>query len=333
MRQNAYIIILLTLAALGAAGEIDLRQETVRWIERAGLERVLSAPLCIRYAADGPTAIVDEGVFVVQHSILTPEVGSEPNVVGQGLEALPPKVDKLLVAVHGWMDKGQGGWPGHVAQAIWERTDPNEWVCASYEWRGGAVVITSIMAAEYARDVAGPRLAAGIVALNRDFSHIHLIGHSAGSWAIHAAARRLAERFPEATFHLTFLDAYVPLKWNPDELGTIFLDSARHKTHYWAEHYFTRDITYKVTALNLKNAHNVDITAAAPIFGDHEFPHRWYLATITGTFRRWDEKKTAVANRNNGIIYGYACSLAAGQEHWDIRRRRPLGAPAVVIRK
>ena len=331
--KRVQTILLLVLCSVCAAGEIDLRQETVRLMEKAGLERFLHAPLRVQCAAEGPVAMIDEGLFTVQHTLLTPRVGAEPNVILEGAERLRPEADKLLVVVHGWLDKGQAGWPGRVAQAVYERVDPNEWVCVSFEWRGGAVVVSSIMAAEYARDVAGPRLAAGVLALKRPFRHIHLIGHSAGSWAIHTAARRLAERFPDATFHMTFLDAYVPLKWNPDELGTIFPDAERQTTHYWAEHYYTRDITYKVTEQHLKNAHNVDITATAPFIGDHEYPHRWYLATITGTFDRWDERSTPMANRAGGIEYGYARSRQAGQAQWLFSRTLPMDNPAAVVLK
>lgn len=326
-------VFLLILLSGGCNAEMDVRQGTVRLMEMAGLERFLHAPLRVRCVADGPVAIVDEGLYTVQHTIVTPEVAAEPNVIIEGAECFRPHADKLVVAVHGWLDKGQTGWPGRVAQAYYERVDPNEWVCASFEWKGGAVVVSSIMAAEYARDVAGPRLAAGILAMGQDFSHIHLIGHSAGSWAIHSAARRLAERFPNATFHLTFLDAYVPSKWNPDELGVIFLDVNRFKTHYWAEHYYTRDITWKVTEQNLKNAHNVDITATAPLYGDHEYPHRWYLATITGAFHRWDERDASVADVCRGVEYGYARSRQAGQAQWLFSRTLPMDNPAAVVLK
>lgn len=317
----------------GCSAEFDARQETVRLMEKAGLEHLLSAPVRICCAENGPIAITDEGIFMVQHTLLTPDVGSEPNVVVEGLELLNPKADKLFVAVHGWLDKGQTGWPGRLAEAVQQRVDPNEWVCASFDWKGGAVVISSVMAAEYARDVAGPRLAAGVLAMERPFRHIHLVGHSAGSWAIHAAARRLVERFPEATFHLTFLDAYVPSKWNPDELGTIFLDTRRQMTHYWADHYYTRDITYKVTECNLKNAHNVDITAAAPLVGDHEFPYRWYTATVTGEFARWDERWADVVSGYKDVAYGFARSLEAGAEHWQTSRTLPMNNPVVIVLK
>ncbi len=327
------IIAGILAAGCGCSAQFDARQETVRLIEKAGLEHLLSAPVRVCCAENGPMAIIDEGIFMVQHTLLTPAVGSEPNVVVEGLDRLNPQADKLFVAVHGWLDKGQTGWPGQLGQVVYRRVDPNEWVCASFDWKGGAVVVSSVMAAEYARDVAGPRLAAGILAMKRPFTHIHLVGHSAGSWAIHSAARRLAERFPESTFHLTFLDAYVPGKWNPDELGTIFLDTRRQKTQYWGEHYYTRDITYKVTECHLKNAHNVDITKTAPILGDHEFPYRWYIATVTGEFERWGERGAAVLTAYEGVDYGFARSLEAADTAWQESCLLPMDNPVIRIHK
>lgn len=327
-----YAVLIFSLCGLCRA-DFDARQETVRLMEKAGWEHLLNAPVRLQCAADKPVAIIDEGVFIVQHTILTPEVGAVPNVIVEGADCLPPKADKLLVAVHGWLDRGQTGWPGKVAEAVRQRVDADEWVCASYDWKGGAVVVSSIMAAEYARDIAGPRLAAGVLGLDRPFTHIHLVGHSAGSWAIHSAAKRLAEEYPNAAFHLTFLDAYVPSKWNPDELGKIFADAEQQTVHCWAEHYYTRDITCKATGSNLKYAHNVNITSIAPILGDHEFPYRWYLATITGTFTRWSERWAPVVCLYDGLDYGFGRSLEAGTAHWQTSLTLSIGKPAMIVRK
>jgi hypothetical protein len=146
------------------------------------------------------------------------------------------------------------------------------------------VVITSVQAAEYARDIAGPRLARAILALGTEFKHIHLIGHSAGTWTIHSAAKRLAYARRDIELHLTFLDAYIPSQWDKTLLGRVFLDPKRQKEQCWAEHYYTKDITFVVTEHDLKYAHNVDISAVDPLISEHEFPYRWYTATITGKF-------------------------------------------------
>lgn len=333
MKQTYLFFSIALFAQTFCFAAFDVRQETVRLMEKAGLDSLLSAPVRVCCGENGPTAITDEGVFIVQHTLLTPEAAAEPNVVVEGLPLLNPRADKLFVAVHGWLDHGQTGWPGRLAEAVCRRVDPNEWMCASFDWKGGSVVISSVMAAEYAKEVAGPRLAAGVLAMQRPLTHIHLVGHSAGSWAIHTAARRLAQRFPEATFHLTFLDAYVPSKWDPNELGTIFSDPQRQAKQVWAEQYYTCDITDKVTECNLKNAHNVDITAVAPLTGDHEFPYRWYLATVTGQFGLWAERWAAVVSGHQGLTYGFDRSLEAGAAYWQTSKTLPMNNPAIAVVK
>ncbi|MBL7214565.1 MAG: hypothetical protein ISS71_02670, partial [Phycisphaerae bacterium] len=149
----------------------------------------------------------------------------------------------------------------------------------------------------------------------------------------HSAAKRIAEVLPDATFHLTFLDAYVPEKWDADELGHIFADETKQNRQYWADHYYTKDITWKVTQYDLKNAHNVDISDIDPLFAEHEFPYRWYMATITGHYDRWDEKKEAVYTRCNDIDYGFARSLESGAANWKKSRELEINNPAVLVEK
>ena len=78
-----------------------------------------------------------------------------------------------------------------------------------------------------------------ILKLSKNLRHVHLIGHSAGSWLISEAARIIAKE-TNASIHLTFLDAYVPLSWQQEKLGDFSVDP---NVPYWADHYFTRDIT------------------------------------------------------------------------------------------
>jgi len=223
-------------------------------------------------------------------------------------------VDKIVVVTHGWIDKGASDWPADIAQAFVERTDPNEWVCAFFDWKGGAAVVSPVDAAKYGRDIAGPRLVAALSKLPNRFKHVHLIGHSAGSWTVNSAAKLICEKLTPATFHLTYLDAYVPSGWDPVDIADIAAWSP--KTTCYAEHYYTKDITFKVTELDLPNTINVDITAIDPWFKEHEFPYRWYCASITGGFDRFDEKKSKVVTSHEGTEYGFARSLEAGPENW-----------------
>jgi len=332
--MHRYLILYLLLLASYTFAEFDARQEIIKFMEgNKTLEKYLRAPVTVIQEECECLSIKDEGIFAFQYELLRPEGSADPNVVIDKNVTVPARADKLVMVVHGWMDKGENDWPSEMAAAIGERVDPNEWVCGSYDWKGGSVVFTSIQAAEYARDIAGPRLAKAILSLGVDFKHIHLIGHSAGSWAIHSAAKRLAFAHRDMQLHMTFLDAYVPSKWDEDLLGRVFVDPERQKNQCWAEHYYTKDITFIVTEHDLKYAHNVDISAIDPLISEHEFPYRWYLATITGTFTRWDEKKEPVYTRADTIDYGYNRALESGLENWEKSRKLQTNNKAVKIEK
>jgi hypothetical protein len=331
MKKIIFILLLITSICFA---EFDARQEIIKFMEgNKDLEKYLHAPVAVTQNDCGCLSIKDEGIFAFQYDLLRPAVSADPNVVIDEKVKIPPKADKLVMVVHGWMDKGENDWPSEMAAAIGKRTDPNEWVCGSYDWKGGSVVFTSIQAAEYARDIAGPRLTKAILDLGVEFKHIHLIGHSAGSWAINSAAKRLAFSRRDVQVHLTFLDAYVPSQWDEDLLGRVFLDPQRQKKQCWAEHYYTKDITFLVTEHNLKYAHNVDISAIDPFVSEHEFPYRWYTATITGKFTRWDEKKETVHTRSGGIDYGFARSLESGKQNWKKSRKLKTNNKAVKLEK
>ena len=330
-RRWANLIMLLLLCTIAFA-EFDARKEVIKLMENSKMEKYLTAPVTISQTDSGVYSIKDEGIYAIQHELLRPNMSADPNVRLDKNVQIILSADKLVVATHGWLDKGQKDWPTELADSIAAKTDPNEWMCAAYDWKGGSAVITSVQAAQYARDIAGPRLAAAIGKLDRPYTHIHLIAHSAGAWTIHSAAKRLAEARPDATFHLTFLDAYVPEKWDADVLGKLFDDDDMQKHQVWAEHYYTKDITYKVTQHDLKYAHNVDISAIDPFVKEHEFPYRWYTATITGHYDRWDEKKQPVHTQCGDIDYGFARSREAGTDNWKHTRKLKTGNKAVKIK-
>ena len=331
-RKEPYILFCILTAAICFA-EFDAREEIVKLMQKNGLQQYLNAPVTVSQTDAGCLSIRDKGIYAFQHELLAPEAATDPNVVIDKDVHIHPQADKLVIVVHGWMDKGQNSWPSEMAAAIGQRVDPNEWICGSYDWRGGSVVITSVQAAEYARDIAGPRLAKALLELGNEFEHIHLIGHSAGTWTIHSAAKRLAYARPDVQLHLTFLDAYVPSQWDETLLGRVFLDPKRQKEQCWAEHYYTKDITFIVTEHDLKYAYNVDISAVDPLISEHEFPYRWYAATITGKFTRWDEKKETVHTRHDGIDYGFARCLEAGDKNWIQSREQNTNNSAVKLEK
>jgi hypothetical protein len=217
----------------------------------------------------------------------------------------------LVIITHGWYQ--QEAWPAEMALAISERVDRRAWCCGWYDWRGQASRLLPSDAAKVARDEAGPMLGRQIVGLSKRWRHIHLIGHSAGSWLVNEAAGVIAEQ-TSASIHLTFLDAYVPRGWDQRSLGRLVGDPCGVR---WAEHYFTRDRFGDLTENVLTWARNVDVTDVNPGFNGHKFPWHWYQATISGRYDlggRFAREK--VCCESEGICYGYARSLEAGSCNW-----------------
>ena len=330
-KRWAILTVLLTICTITFA-EFDARKEVIKLMENSKMEKYLTAPVTVTWTDSGVYSIKDEGLYAIQHELLRPKISADPNVVIDKNVAIILSADKLVVATHGWLDKGQKDWPMEMADSLAAKTEPNEWMCAAYDWKGGSTVITSVQAAQYARDIAGPRLAAAILKLDRSFEHIHLIAHSAGAWTIYSAAKRITLAEPDTTFHLTFLDAYVPEKWDADELGKLFDDDNQQRQQVWADHYYTKDITWKLTQHDLKYAHNVDLSSIDPLFKEHEFPYRWYIATITGKYDRWDEKKQPVHTQCGDTHYGFARSRQAGADNWYQSQQLPTDNKAVKVK-
>lgn len=242
-------------------------------------------------------------------------------------EAGKSAVRGLVIVTHGWIEKGRGSWPEDMASAIYSRVGPNGWLCGYFDWAEGAKAFNATNAAEYARDVAGPKLAGEIAKTGDNLQHIHLIGHSSGCWAISEAAKILAKK-TKADIHLTFLDAYVPAFWEESSLSDV--DTAVD-VNCWAEHYYTRDLTLGWTQYDLSFAHNVDITSIDGILRDHNFPWQWYYATISGEYPEGSRKTDQTAER---IEYGFARSLEAeGLGSWRRSLRLPMGNKAVKLKK
>jgi hypothetical protein len=235
---------------------------------------------------------------------------------------------KIVIATHGWFERRD--WPQDLAVAISSRIDINEWHCGWFDWRPEAKVINPRDAAQYARDKAGPILAQQVLNISKNLKHVHLVAHSAGSWAISEAAKIIAKE-TQADIHLTFLDAYVPLGWDANELGNIPPEPNRI---YWADHYLTQDITLKVTDCRLEHAHNIDIGDVTPGLKDHKFPYHWYPATVLGKYPAKDKYAgKQLYDISGDIEYGFARSLEAGPENWDDSLKLPMGNQPVKLEK
>ena len=243
----------------------------------------------------------------------------------------PSTVRGMVVVTHGWIEKGRGNWPEDMAVAISGSVDADYWLCGYFEWPRGARTINATKAAEYARDIAGPKLAREILDVGANLEHVHMIGHSGGCWVISEAAKILAGR-TQADLHLTFLDAYVPMFWEEDSLGDV---NAPAGAKYWVDHYYTRDYTLSWTQHDLNCAHNVDLTKVDQYVKDHNFPWKWYHATITGEYPKGyllDNRK--LVSSADGVEYGFGCSReSGGADTWNRTVKLPVDNNAVRLRK
>jgi len=235
---------------------------------------------------------------------------------------------KIVVATHGWFERES--WPQDLALAIRNKVDTNDWLCGWFDWQNEARVINPRDAAEYARDKAGAILAEQVLTLTKNPQHVHLIAHSAGCWAISEAAKIIAIQ-TRANIHLTFLDAYVPVGWDANELGNI---AAEPNRTYWADQYLTQDITLDVTYCWLIHAHNVDIGDITPGLKDHRFPFHWYPATVLGKYPPGDKYVGYKLYCTSGDIeYGFARSLETGKANWEKSLKLPIGNVPVKLLK
>jgi hypothetical protein len=305
------------------AGAADNSNSLAGFVRSVGMDKQLDCTVYLSKTDDCLLYIRDEGSYLFHYLVLTPAVAANARVLRESPIELPLTCDRLVVITHGWIDKGRKDWPEDMARQIARRTDPNEWVCAFFDWQEGSTVINPEDAAKYARDIAGPRLAKAILSIAGRLEHIHLIGHSAGSWAVNSAAKILSDKI-SAEIHLTFLDAFIPAFWDEKELGKL-------PGPGWSDHYYTRDITFEATQTDLTWAHNIDITSADPWFKEHEFPWRWYYATIAGHFEHSSfEKKTPVKKYSGNLEYGFTRSLEAGSSNWIRSKQLPLANKPVI---
>lgn len=136
----------------------------------------------------------------------------------------------LIILIHGWNRvendnaNGQGEFKA-LSEELDKAVDDGDWDVIQYHWEADAATgdlefdssrgpfdasfVNGIEAAEYAFQ-HGVHLAD---ILNRRFpklERVHLIAHSAGSWAARSAAYRLLQQSGTTTIQVTLLDAFIP---------------------------------------------------------------------------------------------------------------------------
>ena len=318
MRQCLVAAILLAVISV-SAGAVDkqkVRHDIIKFLRSSNMNKQLDGSVTVSQDKPGLLKINDPGNYLIQYMLLPPDSNFAvmPDIAVDEDVYIPATVNKAAIVIHGWIDKGANDWPADLAGAISEKVDPNEWVCSYYDWKSGAASLTPVYAAQYSRDIAGPRLVKALLEVlpdPTDIEHIHIIAHSAGTWAATVAAEQIS-RVTSANVHLTLLDSYIPPKWDVSKMA--HLPSA---TNPYVEHYYTRDITLESTQQNFAGAHNIDLTDTQPGIKTHEFPYKWYYATITGRFRKKDHiKSKPISTSPDGVVYGFQRSLETGEANF-----------------
>jgi hypothetical protein len=323
----------VTLNVSAESTEQKTRDAIIKFIHKNDLGHKLTDPVTIIQDQSGVLRITDPGNYFYQYFVLTPKnkAVTDPNVTRQLKIRIPKTCDKAVIVTHGWIDKGANDWPADMANAFAARTKSDEWMCLYFDWKKGAAVANPVDAVKYSKDVAGPRLAKAFLSLlpkSQKLNHVHLIAHSAGVWAITSAAQIISDK-TGAQVHLTLLDAYLPLKWDKKKLGLIKADKPAY-----VEHYYSKDITFDVTQTDLPAAHNIDLTKVDQIIKTHEYPYKWYGATIAGKFRKKDyvvDKK--IITKYKDMEYGYKRTLQSSPKDFKKSLTLKKANKAIVIPK
>ena len=207
--------------------------------------------------------------------------------------------DSLIVVTHGW--NPDLAWLHAMTNNIKQYLtahDLNTWQVYEYEWLAGAQFNIGPQAALENAAQDGYKL--GKYIATNSWTHVHLIGHSAGAGLIHAVSEVIRTNSTGITVHCTFLDPFVGVRFE----GA----SAYGKYADWADNYFSHDWetlgnVYPVTEKPLLHAYNVNVTqlnktrdvgafvslgngVAEPCYRtgtSHEWPIAFYSNTITGT--------------------------------------------------
>ena len=226
----------------------------------------------------------------------------------------------LVVVVHGWnttIDNFILNWLPFEQELDDRTTVPGQWTFIAYPWtekcgRWSYNPLFSLhlnaLFAKFSADKAatngwsqGLMLGKTIGAVG--YSHIHLIGHSAGSALITSATKAIRAEVtalgrPQPVIHCTFLDAYAPAGILYEGMtGTqLYGTNADFSDQYFAKSQLY-DITGSATARTLEQVHNIDVTNATsydcPVLSTPWCAHRWpvdfYRKTTRGDLNCTDE--------------------------------------------
>lgn len=159
------------------------------------------------------------------------------------------------------------------------------------------------------------------------WSHIHLIGHSAGARLIQSVADEVGSN--STTIHCTFLDPFVGIRLEQT--------SKYGGNTYWSEHYYSFDYetvgghVYRVTESPLQFAYNVDITLLNKVRDYGSFVstgnNTYALCYKTATSHSWAVEfyQNTIIGNVSSLYDGFGFTLSKEGGGWDTAVRYKRG--------
>ncbi|MCX6752002.1 MAG: SUMF1/EgtB/PvdO family nonheme iron enzyme [Candidatus Nomurabacteria bacterium] len=186
--------------------------------------------------------------------------------------AMEPGKDSLVLVTHGWIRKEIGqtlppnpDWVDTMVELIRANIASqglNNWQVESYKWTDKAwQTIPQLIKGDVLDSAEKEGGNLGNYLANQGWSHIHLIGHSAGAAVIQAAALNIKCANVNTVVHTTFLDPYVGFTYGGRSKYGLVAN--------WADNYFsfdteTFDDVVGKTQGELDHAYGVEVTWLDP---------------------------------------------------------------------
>lgn len=227
---------------------------------------------------------------------------SSPSTIQAPAYVIPRSPDNVILITHGWkgpsveVNPTSQGWVAELAAAVATRItmeNREKWQVIGYDWYDSSATThpgSALNNAVLSGTTAGLRLA------TQHYSHVQLIGHSAGAGVIASIGEQISNESPSTSVHFTFLDPFTPSQsdsalYNSHSPHTWY---GAHRPVDWADNYFTHDVTQYYpdgsTEMTFGNANNVDVTRLDPNvsvelvtglpLSSHGWPTIYYTETV-----------------------------------------------------
>lgn len=222
-------------------------------------------------------------------------------VTGNPIDA---SAKKIIVVFHGWNpNSNSDSFAGSDFQLLLGNIsaflDESDWSLVVYHWEADAdtgpsfphpnVAVHATRAAEIAHQ-HGQHLAELLLANSPNLEKLHLMAHSAGSWAARTTMRNVAASMPDVLTQLTLLDPFMPSAVGVNSsLGEPIMSQADsiQGSVYLLENYYAEDIALGTQETFSWRPHDIPdlrvdwIDQNQNVYhAGHDGPILWYASTL-----------------------------------------------------